>query len=429
MRILVVGGGGREHAVVSHLRAHNRSAEVIAAPGNPGIAELCPVFDVAVTDADALVGLAAAERVDLAIVGPEAALEAGVSDALRASGVAVLGPGREGAQLETSKTWAKSLMREAGVPTAFAERFTDSREAIAYLEGKPVPIVVKADGLAAGKGAVVCRTHSEARAAVVAFLDERALGDAGATVLVEDFLVGEEYSMMVFTDGETLRPMPLSQDHKPVGDGDQGPNTGGMGAYAPVPGLEDAAQQSLDRIFLPLLGALKERSIDYRGVITGNLIWTDDGPYVIEFNARLGDPEAEVTLPLLDADLVEITRHIEARTLDAAEIGWNRRSAVCVVAAAAGYPGPTRTGDVITGADRAPEGAQFLHAATATREGRLVTNGGRVLLATAVGDTFAEARARAYRAVDTLEFDGKHYRSDIGWRAVARSAEGTGRQE
>jgi len=421
MRILVVGGGAREHAIVNHMRVHSGPANVIAAPGNPGIAELCPVFDIAATDVDGLVTLALAECVDITIVGPEAALEAGVTDALRANGIAVLGPGREGARLETSKAWAKDLMQGAGIPTAFAERFTGSREAIAYLEKKSVPIVVKADGLAAGKGAVVCRSHDEARAAIVAMLDGDTLGGAGATILIEDFLVGEEYSMMVFTDGETLRAMPLSQDHKPVGDGDQGPNTGGMGAYAPVPGLEHAAQQSLERIFLPLLGALKERSIDYRGVITGNFIWTSDGPYVIEFNARFGDPEAEVTLPLLETDLVEIARHIDARTLDSVDVRWNGRSALCVVLASAGYPGEVRTGDAITGTDRAPVGAQFLHAATAMRDDELITHGGRVIIATATGDTFAEARTKAYRAVDAVEFAGKHYRSDIGWRAVARS--------
>jgi phosphoribosylamine--glycine ligase len=419
VRTLVVGGGGREHAIVRHLLANSPSAEVIAAPGNPGIAADCPVFEVPATDAGRLASLAREQNTETAIVGPEAALSVGVADALRAAGVAVLGTGADGSRLESSKSWAKELMNEAGIPTAAAKKFRDSARALRYLEGTSLPVVVKADGLAAGKGAIVCSSRAEAARAVTAMLDDAAFGDSGSTVLIEDFLVGQEYSMMVFTDGNTLSPMPLSQDHKPIGDGDTGPNTGGMGAYAPVPGLAGAAGASLDRVFYPLLAALGQRGIDYRGVITGNLMWTADGPRVIEFNARFGDPEAEVTLPLLRGDLAEIARHVDQRTLSRCDVRWKDEWAVCVVMAAAGYPGAVRTGDAITGLEATVPGATVLHAGTAVRGDQVVTAGGRVVIPTATGTSFAEARQRAYAAVRSIHFDGSYYRSDIGWRAQA----------
>jgi phosphoribosylamine--glycine ligase len=417
VRVLVVGSGGREHAIVSHLLTSSPSTEVLVAPGNPGIKALCPTFDIAVTDVAGLTRLALDNQVEIAIIGPEIALSAGAADALRDVGIAVLGPGADGARLETSKSWAKDLMIEAGIPTAPAQRFRDSAQALDYLRGRSLPMVVKADGLAAGKGAVVCRTQEEAERAVVAMLDEAVFSESGSTVLIEDLLVGEEYSMMIFTDGESLHPMPLSQDHKAIGDGDSGPNTGGMGAYAPVPSLGSAAEASIERIFNPLLSALKRRGIDYRGVITGNLIWTSDGPYVIEFNARFGDPEAEVTLPLLNTDLLEITRRADQRSLASMSVDWKSEWALCVVVTSAGYPGEVRTGDAIHRLDATIPGTTVFHAGTTLRDNALVTNGGRVLIATGTGASFAEARQRAYAAADSIQFEGKYQRSDIGWRA------------
>ena len=417
MRVLVVGGGGREHAIVSHLRATSPGAEILAAPGNPGIGMICPVFAVAATDPEGLVELALSQRVEVVIIGPEIALSAGVADALREIGVAVLGPGAAGARLETSKSWAKDLMKEAGIPTASAEKFSDSNAAIAYLQRKDLPVVIKADGLAAGKGAVVCRTLEQAQQAVTGMLDDSLFGESGSVILIEDVLVGEEYSMMIFTDGETILPMPISQDHKALNDADTGPNTGGMGAYAPVPSLDQAANASLERIFRPLIAALKRRGIDYRGVVTGNLMWTDDGPYVIEFNARFGDPEAEVTLPLLQHDLAEIARGADQRTLSSVQLRWSDEWALCVAMTAVGYPGKVRTGDVIAGLEKRVPRTMVFHAGTTLREGDLVTNGGRVLIVTGTAASFSEARRRAYEAVSNVKYAGEYHRSDIGWRA------------
>ncbi|GEL98358.1 phosphoribosylamine--glycine ligase [Cellulomonas terrae] len=427
---MVVGSGGREHAIVHHLLTNDPSVEVIAAPGNPGIAGLCRTVDVAVTDVEGLTRLATDEQVDCAIVGPEVALDAGVADALRTRAVPVLGAGRDASRLETSKSWAKDLMIEAGIPTATAVRFQDSAAALAHIATHALPLVVKADGLAQGKGAVVCRTRAEAEQAVTAMLDTGVFGTSGSTVLVEQFLVGEEFSLMVFTDGDAFVPMPISQDHKPVGAGDSGPNTGGMGAYAPVPSLHGAEHLSIERIFVPLLAALRARGIDYRGVITANLIWTADGPHVIEFNARFGDPEAEVTLPLLETDLVTITRAVDGRSLHQLDVRWRDGSALCVVMAASGYPGAPRAGDAITLPTHPDAHSIVFHAGTSVRDGQLVTSGGRVLIVTGVGGSFAEARERAYATVDAIRFDGEHHRADIGWRSQAHLADvAAGRRE
>lgn len=415
MRTLVIGSGGREHAIVKHLLDADPLREVIAAPGNPGIALLCPVFPVEVTDVEGLVELATLEEVGIAIVGPEIALDAGAADLLRGVGVAVLAPGADGARLETSKAWAKDLMVAEGIPTATAHQFTNSTDALAYLADASFPLVVKADGLAAGKGAIVCRALEDAQSAVREMLDDNVFGTAGALVLIEEFLFGDEYSMMIFTDGETILPMPLSQDHKPLGVGDTGPNTGGMGSYAPV-GIEGAAELSIERIFRPLLGALRAADIDYRGVITGNLIWTAKGPYVIEFNARFGDPEAEATLPLLVTDLREITLAVDARRLGSVAVEWADDSALCIVMTADGYPATVRCGDEISGIEAAEQIATVYHAGTSILGGRIVTSGGRVLVVTGVGATFAEARDHAYKGVALISFPGGYYRSDIGSR-------------
>lgn len=418
MRVLVIGSGGREHAIVTHLACHTKGVQIFAAPGNPGVGLLATTIDIAATDASALKRFALAEDVDIAIVGPESALAAGVADSLRAADVKVLGPSARAARLETSKVWTKQLLTEAGIPTAAHARFTDSTEAIAYCRPHQYPLVVKADGLAAGKGAIVCETFDEAKAAIVNMLDDSLFGEAGSQILIEDFLVGEEFTQMVFTDGRSWRSMPISQDHKRVFDFDKGPNTGGMGAYSPVPTLPAAHDAAIERIFVPLIEALRKRGIEYRGVLCGNLIWTADGPYVIEFNARFGDPEAEVTLPLLETDLTVIVEAIEAGTLGECDITWSQRSAVCVALTAAGYPGRPRVGDPIHGLEGHVGEANVFHAGTQLINGTISTNGGRVLIVTGSGDDLIEARRRCYEQVERLEFDGMHYRHDIAWRAI-----------
>ena len=417
MRVLVVGSGGREHAIVTHLTRRTPDVEIFSAPGNPGIGAMASLADVAPTDASGLARLAVDKQIGVAIVGPEAALAAGAADALREVGVHVLGPGRVGARVETSKLWAKELMVEAGIPTARFQRFTRSNEAIRHCANHSYPLVVKADGLAAGKGAVVCGSFEEARNAIVDILERRVFGDAGREILIEDFLTGEEFTLMVFTDGLTWRSMPISQDHKRVLDNDEGLNTGGMGAYTPVPTLPQAHDESIEKIFIPLLHALAQRDIPYRGVLCGNLIWTADGPYVLEFNGRFGDPEAEVTLPLLETDLAAITVAIETGSLDDVEFEWSAKSAVCVAMTATGYPSSPNTGDQIMGLDQSVDNTYVFHAGTRVSGDHVVTNGGRVLMIVGTGDDLLSARRTCYERVAQIEFDGMHYRSDIGWRA------------
>jgi len=421
VRVLVVGGGGREHAIVSHLARHTKGAQIIAAPGNPGIGTLATLVDINSTDAYALGRFAQSEGIEIAIIGPEVALAAGVADSLRAAGVKVLGPSAAGARLETSKAWTKQLLIEAGIPTANYARFNSSADAIAYSRAHEFPIVVKADGLAAGKGAVVCETPEKAEESIINMIDRKVFGKAGSEILIEDFLVGEEYTQMVFTDGFSWRSMPISQDHKRALDFDQGQNTGGMGAYSPVPTLPKAHDTSIEQIFVPLIETLRKRRVDYRGVLCGNLIWTADGPYVIEFNARFGDPEAEVTLPLLQTDLAVIVKAVEDGTLGDCNINWSSRTAVCVAVTAAGYPGKPRVGDPIKGLEGHFNETDVLHAGTRMTNGVISTNGGRVLIVTATGDNFFEAQRRCYERIDRLYFDGMHYRRDIGWRMIEYS--------
>lgn len=424
MRVLVVGSGGREHAIVAHLARNTDDALIFAAPGNPGIGTLATLVQIEATDAAALGRFAQTEGVDVAIVGPEIALAAGVADSLRAAGAKVLGPGAVGARLETSKAWTKQLMVEAGIPTAAYARFNASPDAIAYSRTRQLPLVVKADGLAAGKGAVVCETQDAVEDAIIDMLDNRIFGDAGSEILIEDFLIGEEYTQMVFTDGSSWQSMPISQDHKRALDFDQGGNTGGMGAYSPVPTLPEASDASIEQIFIPLIEALRKHDIDYRGVLCGNLIWTAEGPYVIEFNARFGDPEAEVTLPLLETDLTVIVEAIEAGTLGDCDISWSKRSAVCVAVTATGYPGRPRMGDPISGLDDRIDETDVLHAGTRMINGVISTSGGRVLIVTATGDDFFEARRRCYEQVSRTHFNDMHYRRDIGWRMIEHSDRG-----
>ncbi|GEL98362.1 phosphoribosylamine--glycine ligase [Cellulomonas terrae] len=419
MKVLVVGSGAREHAIVWALSRSTRVSRLFAAPGNPGMTQHATCIGVTAPGETAT--WAARTGIDLVIVGPEDALASGVAEHLRQAGIPTVGPGTAGARLESSKSWAKSVCRDAGIPVGDYETFTDSTLAKSYCRALGAPVVVKADGLAQGKGAVVCRTLDEADRTIEAMLDHRELGESGATVVVEQFLDGYECSYMFFTDGSDLAVMPTTQDHKPVRDGDTGPHTGGMGAYTPVRAVGPDLESELDRLIgTRLISALAARDIDYRGVVCANLMITADGPSVLEFNARFGDPEAEVVLPLLEADLVDVAEAIHQRRLGALPVVWSDRAALSVAMAAEGYPGRTRTGDTIHGYDGVEaDGGSFAFLGRTARAGDdLVTAGGRVVVVTGTGTSFEEAATAAYDRVATIRFDGEHHRTDIGRRSV-----------
>jgi phosphoribosylamine--glycine ligase len=420
MRVLVVGGGGREHALAAALARSPSVREVLVAPGNPGIAReaRCRVVPVGATDLDGLLRLAQSERVDLTVVGPEAPLVAGIADRFRAAGLRILGPGAEAARLEGSKAFAKRVMAEAGVPTAAFGVHDDLESALAALPAGPV--VVKADGLAAGKGVVVAADRAEAEAAVREMLGARRFGEAGARVVLEERLSGEEVSVIALCDGERAVCFPPAQDHKRVGEGDTGPNTGGMGAYAPAPMLDAAALDAVrTKVIEPVLAVMRRRGTPFVGFLYAGLMLTPDGPKVLEFNARLGDPEAQVLLALTDGDLARAFATAAAGHLEPGLLTFRPGAAACVVLAAAGYPGEPRTGDPLTGLDAAAAvpGVQVLHAGTREVDGRLVTAGGRVLGVTATASGLRDALAACYAAVARIHADGLHFRRDIGHRA------------
>lgn len=423
MRVLVVGGGGREHALAWALSQSPALTALYAAPGNPGIARLARCVPVAADAVDALVDLAVAERIDLTVVGPEQPLALGLADRLRARGLRVFGPSRAAAALETSKAFAKGLMARHGIPTARFGVFDDPARARVFARELGGAVVVKADGLAGGKGAVVCPDLEAADAALGDMLERQVFGEAGARVVVEERLVGEELSFFALTDGEAVCPLGAAQDHKAVYDGDRGPNTGGMGAYSPTPLLSDPlAEEILERIVRPAVRALAAEGRPFQGVVYAGLMLTPDGPRVLEFNARFGDPEAQVILPRLATDLLSLCLAVaEGRGLPAA-VAWRPDAAVCVVLASGGYPGSYRTGYPIGGVERAAArpGVLLFHAGTAERGGQLVTAGGRVLGVTAVAPDLPAAIGRAYEAVADIAFEGMHYRRDIGARALAR---------
>lgn len=426
MNVLVIGGGGREHAIAWKLASSPRVARVYVAPGNAGTAREPGVTNVAITAIADLVAFARKEGVGLTIVGPEAPLAAGVVDAFREAGLAIVGPTRAAAQLEASKDYAKAFMARHGIPTAAYRTFTDAGEAKAYVASRGAPIVVKADGLAAGKGVVVAATVAEATAAIDAMLVGHSMGDAGARVVVEDFLAGEEASFIVLVDGRTVLPLASSQDHKRLGDGDAGPNTGGMGAYSPAPVVTPAMHARIMReVIVPTVEGMAADGIPYSGFLyAGVMIDTAGTPRVLEFNCRLGDPETQPIMARLRSDLADLAEHAARGTLDRVEAEWDRRAALGVVLAAAGYPESPRRGDAITGLDRIDEARHpdvaVFHAGTALEGGQVVTNGGRVLCVTALGDSVKQAQRAAYAAIAEIRFDGMQYRTDIGHRAVAR---------
>jgi phosphoribosylamine--glycine ligase len=425
MNVLVIGGGGREHALAWKIAQSPRVAKVFVAPGNACTAVEPALTNVAVTAIADLVSLAQAERIALTVVGPEAPLAAGVVDAFRAADLRIVGPTQAAARLESSKDYAKAFMARRGIPTAEYRSFTAADEAHAYVEERGAPIVVKADGLAAGKGVVVATRVDEAHAAIDAMLLSNRLGIhhnvAGARVVVEDHLAGEEASFIVMADGRNVLPLASSQDHKRLLDDDQGPNTGGMGAYSPAPVVTPAMHARIMReIILPTVQGMADEGSPYTGFLyAGVMIDAAGNPRTLEFNCRLGDPEAQPMMLRLKSDLVELLVHTTSGTLDRIDAEWDRRAALGVVLAAAGYPDRPRKGDPITGLDALPEDCKVFHAGTALGDARPVTAGGRVLCVTALGETVRQAQRAAYAAVAGIHFDGMQYRKDIGNRALA----------
>ena len=421
MKVLVIGGGGREHAVCKKLAESPKVDALLCAPGNAGIAQVATcVPEVKATDVAGIVALARREQVDFVCVTPDDPLALGCVDALEAEGIPAFGPRACAAQMEASKIFSKNLMKKYGIPTAKSEVFDDADAALAYLDTQNAPIVVKADGLALGKGVVVAQTIGEAKQAVEDMMRGGRFGRSGARVLIEECMVGREVTVLCFTDGKVIVPMPASQDHKRVFDGDKGPNTGGMGAFAPSPlYTPDVAGRVTDEILQPTLAAMNAEGLDFRGVLYVGLMLTADGPKVVEYNARFGDPETQAVLPLLESDLMEIMLAVREQRLEELAIRWRSGAAACIVLASGGYPGKYEGGKAITGIAKAEAlRATVYHAGTAMKDGALVTAGGRVLGVTALGDTLAEAVAHAYTAAREIHFDGAHMRSDIGSREL-----------
>jgi len=421
MNILLIGSGGREHALANAISKSPRARKLFAAPGNPGIATKAQLVDLDVADHAKVAAFCAANDIDLVVVGPEAPLVAGLADDLAAAGVAVFGPGKEAARLEGSKGYTKDLCKEAGIPTAAYERFDTAQAAKAYIRSRGAPIVVKADGLAAGKGVIVAERVPEAEAAVDMIFGG-AFGSAGAEVVVEDFLEGEEASFFALCDGERAIAFASAQDHKRVGDGDTGPNTGGMGAYSPAPIMTDEmVERTMREIIEPAVAAMKARGAPYRGVLFAGLMIGPKGPQLIEFNARFGDPETQVMLPRLDEDILPLLLACANGGLPDA-VRLKPECALTVVYAANGYPDAPERGTQINGLDLAAQsaGVEITHAGTRLEGGKLLANGGRVLNVTALADTVSGARAKAYQALAMIDWPGGFYRSDIGWRAVKR---------
>lgn len=430
--ILLLGAGGREHALLMKLAASPRAGRLFVAPGNGGMLQLARLAPIDQDSPEKVSVWARDNGIDLVVIGPEAPLVAGVADAVRAAGIACFGPNGEAAQMEGSKEFAKQVMQRAGVPTAAYRSFTDEDACASYVRELGGPLVVKADGLAAGKGVIVAQTTEEALAGVHACFT--AFGDAGSTVIVEEMLEGPECSLLVLTDGTTVVPLATSQDHKRAYDGDLGPNTGGMGVYSPVPILLEGELEHMVEIVQRVVDQLRADGIAYSGCLYGGFMLTKDGPKVLEFNARFGDPETQVVLPRMRGDLVEAFLACDAGTLTPDMVGWDDDWAVSVVLASAGYPGPYEKGKVIIGIDDASAlpGVTVYHAGTAVDAyGRVVTAGGRVLGVTAVAPTFEEARARAYAACDLIDFEGKQFRTDIGLKALQgrEGLEGVGQHE
>ena len=421
MRILVIGGGGREHALVWKLAQSPQVDKIFVCPGNPGMKNLAECIALPLTDLEKVADFAQQEAIDLTVVGPEATLVAGIVDVFSKRGLAIFGPTAAAAEIEGSKAFSKQLMAKYGIPTAFFKVCEDIPTAKAYIEEKGAPIVVKADGLAAGKGVVVAMTKAAALAAVDDMMGDLKFGGAGARVVLEEYMEGEEASLLAFTDGETIVPMLAAQDHKRVNDGDEGPNTGGMGAYAPAPVMTEILKEKcVELVLKPTIEAMKAEGRPYKGCLYAGLMIKGDDIKVVEFNARFGDPETQVVLPLLASDLVDVMLACAQGRLGEIEVKWSDAATVCVVMASGGYPESYKQGLPITGLEAAgalPDTIVF-HAGTKEVDGEIVTAGGRVLGITAIGKDIRAAKNKAYAAVEHIKFTDAHYRHDIAWRAL-----------
>lgn len=427
MKVLVIGSGGREHALVWKLAQSPRVEKIYCAPGSDGIGRMAELVPLQVEDIEGLAHWAAKERIDLTVVGPEVPLTLGIVDRFEAAGLRIFGPSKAAAQMEGSKAFAKDLMQRYGIPTAEYRVFKDAEEAKTYIREQGAPLVVKADGLAAGKGVVVAQSTEEALAAVEQMMEAREFGEAGGRIVVEEFLTGPELSLLALTDGVTVLPMAPAHDHKAVFDGDQGPNTGGMGAFSPSTLADDELISRINaEVLEPVVAALAQEGIKYRGVLYAGLMLTPGGPKVLEFNARFGDPETQVILPRLENDLVEVMEAVIDGRLSEHKLTWTEEKALCVILASEGYPGSYPKGREISGLDHTGqiEGSSseaiVFHSGTRFSEGQWYTNGGRVLAVTALGKDFAEAQRLAYVAASRIKFAGQHYRKDIGDKAFKR---------
>ena len=423
MNILLIGSGGREHALAWKLSQSKHADKLYAVPGNPGIAQFAEcVSGVSIEDNDAIVALAKEKNIGLVVVGPEVPLVNGVVDALTAAGIKAFGPTKNAAELEGSKVYAKVVMRRYKIPTARSEVFGDPSRAHVYVRQMRQPFAIKADGLAAGKGVILTKTVDEAIEAIDLLMKEKAFGDAGNRVVIEEFMEGEEASVLAFTDGETIVAMPASQDHKRVNDGDEGLNTGGMGAYAPAPVMTpELSERVMEEILKPTIEGMKKEGRPYKGCLYAGLMITAKGPKVVEFNARFGDPETQVVLPLLKSDLVEVMLACVDGKLAETKIEWSDEAAVSVVMASGGYPGDYEKGKAIQGVkDAEAAGTLVFHAGTAEKDGGLVTAGGRVLNVVGVAKNIPEAVKKSYAGVEKISFEGMHYRKDIAHRALER---------
>ena len=421
MRVLLIGSGGREHALAWRLAESPRVTALYALPGNPGIAQLADLVPGSVMKFDAIEKFARQNRIDLVVIGPEDPLAGGLADQLIAAGVKVFGPTRDAAQLEADKWFAKELMRHQAVPTAEARAFSDPSAADEYVRQRNGAVVIKAAGLARGKGVTVCYRTGDAIEAIDQIMRRRAFGDAGARVVIEEKLTGPECSLLAFVDHKSIYVMEPAQDHKPVEDGDVGPMTGGMGAYSPTPIVTDAILRAVERdVLVPVVDGLVREGIRYKGVLYAGLMLTANGPKVLEFNCRFGDPETQPLMMRLKSDLLEVMLAVVEGKLDQVQLRWDPRPALSVVAASKGYPGKYATGLPITGVDEADamRDVKVFHSGTALRDGQLFTDGGRVLSVTAIDDTIEQAQKRAYDAMKKIHFDGMHYRTDIGHQAI-----------
>jgi phosphoribosylamine---glycine ligase len=420
MKILVIGSGGREHALAWKIAQNKEVSRVYVAPGNAGTATNLDMVNVPITSVADLLAFAQKEQIGLTIVGPEAPLSQGVVDAFRAAGLKIFGPTKAAAQLESSKDFAKAFMLRHNIPTAKYQTFTDTKLAHDYVNAQGAPIVIKADGLAAGKGVVVAMNLDEAHAAIDAMLADNKLGDAGARVVIEEFLTGEEASFMVMVDGKNILPLATSQDHKRLLDGDQGPNTGGMGAYSPAPCVTpEIHARALREVIRPTVEGMAKDGIPYTGFLYAGLMISPDGSIkTLEFNCRMGDPETQPIMMRLKSDFVALAEHAVNGTLDKAEAEWDRRTALGVVMASHNYPDTPRLGDEITGLPKNLQDGYVFHAGTQLKDGKVVTSGGRVLCVTALGETVKFAQQQAYRIIEDIKFDNAQYRTDIGFRAI-----------